>query len=110
MTRTQIDATGRAVSAPVQLTATPITATKIGVTDVQIGGRTVGVIAAHTQYLSPFNLNGLPALTLPSGLGAHGLPLGLQIVSGYLQDARLLQVAQWCAPPIGFRHQPPELD
>ncbi len=61
-------------------------------------------------FCTIWTLCGLPALTLPSGLGAHGLPLGLQIVSGYLQDARLLQVAQWCAQPIGFRHQPVELD
>lgn len=59
-------------------------------------------------FCTIWTLCGLPALTLPSGLGAHGLPLGMQIVGGYLQDARLLQVAQWCAQPIGFRHQPAE--
>ena len=45
---------------------------------------------------------------LSSGLGARGMPLGLQLVGGRLQDVRLLQVARWCAEQIGFRHSPPE--
>jgi hypothetical protein len=32
----------------------------------------------------------------------------LQLVGGYLQDARLLQVAQWCAPLIRFAHHAPD--
>ena len=59
-------------------------------------------------FCTLWTLCGAPALTIPAGLGAHGMPLGLQLVGGHLQDARLLQVAQWCAEQIGFRHQPPE--
>jgi Asp-tRNA(Asn)/Glu-tRNA(Gln) amidotransferase A subunit family amidase len=68
---------------------------------------------AHTGdpvFCTIWTLCGTPAITLPSGLGAHGLPLGLQVVGGYLQDARLLQVAQWCSAQIGFQHQPPDLN
>jgi Asp-tRNA(Asn)/Glu-tRNA(Gln) amidotransferase A subunit family amidase len=60
-------------------------------------------------FCTIWTLCGAPAITLPSGLGAHGLPLGLQMVGGYLQDARLLQVAQWCHLQLGFRHNPPEV-
>ncbi|GAB4512757.1 MAG: amidase [Sulfuricaulis sp.] len=60
-------------------------------------------------FCTIWTLCGAPAITLPSGLGAHGLPLGLQVVGGYLQDARLLQVAQWCHVQLGFRHSPSEV-
>lgn len=61
-------------------------------------------------FCTIWTLCGSPALTVPSGLGAHGMPLGLQLVGGYLQDARLLQVGLWCEEAIGFRHSPPELN
>jgi len=60
-------------------------------------------------FCTLWTLCGAPALTVPSGLGAHGMPLGIQLVGSYLQDARLLQVALWCEQAIGFRGHPPEL-
>jgi Asp-tRNA(Asn)/Glu-tRNA(Gln) amidotransferase A subunit family amidase len=52
-------------------------------------------------FCTIWTLAGLPALTLPAGRGPHGLPLGLQVAGGYLQDATVLAVAQWCAQAIG---------
>ncbi|MEW5420348.1 amidase [Amorphus sp. 3PC139-8] len=37
----------------------------------------------------------LPAITLPAGTGPNRLPLGVQIVGRYWDDARLLAVARW---------------
>jgi aspartyl-tRNA(Asn)/glutamyl-tRNA(Gln) amidotransferase subunit A len=34
-----------------------------------------------TRFTAPFNLAGLPAVSIPCGFTAHGLPIGLQIVS-----------------------------
>ena len=44
-----------------------------------------------TRFTSPFNLTGLPALTLPCGFTKTGLPIGLQIVSKHWAEAKVLQ-------------------
>ncbi len=41
----------------------------------------------------PANMAGLPALSLPCGFDSEGLPIGLQLITGVLQEERLLQVA-----------------
>ncbi len=43
-------------------------------------------------FTIPVNLAGLPALSLPAGF-AGGLPVGLQLIGRYLDEARLLNVA-----------------
>ncbi len=50
-----------------------------------------------TMYLSdiftiPANLAGLPALSMPGGF-ADGTPVGVQLVGGYFEEARLLNAA-----------------
>ena len=40
-------------------------------------------------------------MTIPSGRGPRGLPLGLQVVGRYREDERALQVAAWCEAILG---------
>ena len=40
-----------------------------------------------------FNLTRHPAITVPCGLSASGLPIGLQIIAGHYRDATLLAAA-----------------
>jgi len=46
-----------------------------------------------TRFTAPFNLTGLPALSLPCGLTAGGLPIGLQLVAVPWGDGRVLRAA-----------------
>jgi aspartyl-tRNA(Asn)/glutamyl-tRNA(Gln) amidotransferase subunit A len=46
-----------------------------------------------TRFTAPFNLTGLPALSLPCGFTRLGLPIGLQIVSRPWAEALVLQAA-----------------
>jgi aspartyl-tRNA(Asn)/glutamyl-tRNA(Gln) amidotransferase subunit A len=39
------------------------------------------------------NLAGLPAMSIPCGFGAGGLPVGLQVVGNYFSEARMLALA-----------------
>ncbi|MBI0538002.1 amidase [Roseomonas sp. KE2513] len=45
------------------------------------------------QARTPFNVTGHPALAMMAGLSNGGLPLSVQFVAGYFQEARLLDVA-----------------
>jgi aspartyl-tRNA(Asn)/glutamyl-tRNA(Gln) amidotransferase subunit A len=42
------------------------------------------------SFTGPFNLTGLPALSLPCGFTKEGLPIGMQIVSRAWGDAKAL--------------------
>jgi aspartyl-tRNA(Asn)/glutamyl-tRNA(Gln) amidotransferase subunit A len=63
-------------------------------TPMEIDGETADTVRkAWYPYTLPFNLSGNPAVTLPCGFGADGLPIGLQLVGPHLGDARLLRAA-----------------
>ena len=49
---------------------------------------------ALTRFTAPFDLAGIPALSLPCGFTKAGLPIGLQIVSGPWQEAKVLRAGQ----------------
>ena len=46
-----------------------------------------------TRFTAPFNLAGLPALSIPCGFTKEGLPIGLQIISRAWADAKVLNAA-----------------
>jgi aspartyl-tRNA(Asn)/glutamyl-tRNA(Gln) amidotransferase subunit A len=49
--------------------------------------------ALLTRFTGPFNLTGLPAISIPCGLTGDGLPMGLQISGPSWSEAKILQAA-----------------
>jgi amidase len=58
------------------------------------------------SYIAPATLTGCPATTAPVGLSRSGLPVGLQIVGPYLEDATPIRFARLLAQEVGG-FQPP---
>ena len=56
---------------------------------------------------APWSFAGVPAITLPSGIAASGLPHAIQLVAAADQEARLLGVAAWCERQLGFGDRGP---
>jgi aspartyl-tRNA(Asn)/glutamyl-tRNA(Gln) amidotransferase subunit A len=83
--------------------ATPITAPVRGSADAVERARLL------TRFTAPFNLTGLPAVSVPCGFDAQGLPIGLQLIGPPWAEKRLLQAAHayeqatpWNLLPPGF--------
>lgn len=54
------------------------------------------------SFCGIWTLMGVPAVSFPVGRGPNGLPLGLQIIGPYLNDSKMLKVANWCDQKIGY--------
>ena len=72
---------------------TPITAWKRGEWTVQVAGKPESVLAASWRFTYPYNLTGLPAISVPCGFDRDGLPIGLQIAARPFDETTLLRVA-----------------
>jgi Asp-tRNA(Asn)/Glu-tRNA(Gln) amidotransferase A subunit family amidase len=59
-----------------------------------------------TANASPFNVTGHPATSLPIGLAANGLPVGIQLIGPRRGDQRLLSVAAQLEALVGLDAHP----
>ncbi len=57
-------------------------------------------------FTVPANLAGLPGISLPAGLSADGLPLGLQIIGRAFDEETVLAIAAALEEAAGFAHLP----
>jgi aspartyl-tRNA(Asn)/glutamyl-tRNA(Gln) amidotransferase subunit A len=75
------------------LPTTPITAPVIGERTVRWRSGVEPVDGALVRLTAPFNLTGLPALSVPFGAAA-GLPVGVQVVGQWNDETRVLAVGR----------------
>ena len=68
----------------------PITPPRLGKNIVSTGE---DISDAMTRYTTPFDITGHPALSMPGGLSGGQLPVGVQLVGGWYQEATVLQLA-----------------
>lgn len=59
-------------------------------------------------FTLPASLAGLPGMSLPVGFGADHMPVGMQLIGNYLQEAKLLNVAHQYQLNTDFHLQKPE--
>jgi aspartyl-tRNA(Asn)/glutamyl-tRNA(Gln) amidotransferase subunit A len=64
---------------------------------------------ALTRFTAPFNLSGLPALSIPCGFTKDGLPIGLQIVTGPWQEVKALQAGHAFERATDWHKRKPDL-
>ncbi len=65
----------------------------IGELYVQSGDMREHIIDAFLRFGIPFNLTGLPAISVPCGFSTAGLPIGLQIAGKAFDETTVLRVA-----------------
>jgi amidase len=61
---------------------------------MRAAGRTPQTVAARLRYTAPIDMSGHPSLTLPGGMTADGVPVGLQIVGHAFDEAGILAAGQ----------------
>jgi aspartyl-tRNA(Asn)/glutamyl-tRNA(Gln) amidotransferase subunit A len=68
---------------------TPLRATPIGETHID----NVSIRPALLSMCLPFNMLGMPALSIPGPVASGGLPVGVQLVGANASERRLLAIA-----------------
>lgn len=74
--------------------STPITAPRIGQTEVTLDGAKHNTRILTTRFARGFNALGFPALSMPCGTSPEGLPIGLQMVARPFEENLLLALGE----------------
>jgi len=72
---------------------TPIPAPRIGEDSLTIRGHAYPTRALLLKLNRPANLAGVPAISVPCGVTANGLPIGLQFIAEWTDEPLLLEIA-----------------
>ena len=86
----------------------PMTATPHGAKELVVNGQTV----SWTHVMSatcPFNMTGLPALSVPYAFSSENLPINIQLVSRWLDEETILRLGTVLERKGGLGDRHPEL-
>jgi aspartyl-tRNA(Asn)/glutamyl-tRNA(Gln) amidotransferase subunit A len=84
----------------------PIVAPRLGETTASLDGTAYPVRNLMLRLTQLFNVTGHPAVSLPCGVDASGLPVGLQLVGRRGQAPELLTIARGIERALGDRSGP----
>jgi aspartyl-tRNA(Asn)/glutamyl-tRNA(Gln) amidotransferase subunit A len=85
---------------------TAIAAPGIGEDSITINGATHPTRALLLRLNRPANLAGVPAISVPCGFTKSGLPIGMQFISEWTDEALLLEIARDFARDFPFQAPP----
>ena len=71
----------------------PIGAPRIGEGSVQVGTKTVPALTLLSNLTRPFNICGVPVVSVPCGFTNSAMPIGVQIAGRPFEEATVLRVA-----------------
>ncbi|MSQ14776.1 MAG: amidase [Dehalococcoidia bacterium] len=71
----------------------PVAAPTLDEETITIAGHSETVVAALTRLNRPFNVTGLPSISLPCGSTKSGLPVGMQLAGRSWEEATVLRAA-----------------
>lgn len=63
---------------------------------------------ANDMQTIPFSLTGHPAMSLPTGLAGNGLPIGVQLVAGYWDEATLFRAGALVEAELAAHRRRPD--
>lgn len=88
----------------------PATAARVGQESFTFpSGAETSVTEAYVRHSAPANLSGLPALTVPCGFDATGLPIGLQIIGRPFDEPTVLRIGHAYESATDWSSRHPDL-
>lgn len=79
----------------------PITAPKLTTEETVWKNNKEDILSTLSRYTGPFNVSGLPALSVPVGFSSEGLPISLQIVGEMYSENKLISIGDWVMEKVG---------
>lgn len=80
----------------------PLTAWRVGERAVRIGAKEESVLAVSWRLTYPWNLLGLPSISVPCGTDTDGLPIGVQIAGPSFGEGAVLRAAAALERVVGW--------